>query len=185
MKIIKNVIFILFVTLMMGYAGGDIKPTSTDEGFYFIGKIGAGQTFESSNWDYFSCGKENDRYGLIGFGFGYRYRYDPIWFIDGEFGIYTSFNEDGDADRTDYDISIRPGYTFTNYGIDFFGIIAETYTKLETDTSDWTLGAGVGIGYPLTKNTKITFDYQYQLQDFDNTNNVRNDKALVGFKYSF
>ena len=187
----KKILAALAAIATIGFAGGDITPVepvipaSTDEGFYFVGKIGSGQTFETSDWNYFDEDAGNNVYGMVGLATGYRYRITPEWFVDGELGLYTSFYGQDGMGRTDYDISVRPGYTFTGYGIDVYGILAETYTKIEGAGHDWTTGVGIGAGYNVTEKIKVTAEYQYQIQDFNGFDNVKNDKVMVGLRYSF
>jgi opacity protein-like surface antigen len=186
----KKILMALVATLTMAFAGGDIAPVAqvapdaSTSGFYVTGKLGAGQTFKSSDWDYFSDGSGNNVYSMLGLGLGYRYTITPEWFVDGEFGIYTSFYGEDGLGRTDYDFSVRPGYVITPEW-EVYGILAETYTKIQTKGHDWTTGVGAGVGYNLTKNLKVTAEYQYQIQDFNGYNNVKNDRATIGLRYSF
>jgi opacity protein-like surface antigen len=192
MEKMKMIALSMITATGLAMAGGDISPvasvvtqTTDDSGFYVTGKIGAGQTFETSDWNYFDDGDGNNVYNMVGLGAGYRYRLTQEWFVDGELGLYTSFYGADGMNRTDYDVSIRPGYTFGGYGVDLYGIIAETYTKIEGHGHDWTTGIGAGIGYNVTDNLKITAEYQYQIQDFNGYDDVKNDKIMAGLRYTF
>jgi opacity protein-like surface antigen len=187
----KKILLSTIVAGTMVMAGGDIAPVaqvapdSDDSGFYVTGKIGSGQTFQTSDWNYFDEDAGNNVYGMVGLGAGYRYRFNPEWFVDAELGLYTAFYGEDGMERTDYDVSVRPGYTFSDYGIDVYAILAETYTKIQKHGHDWTTGVGAGIGYNVTKDLKITAEYQYQIQDFNGYNDVKNDRVMVGLRYSF
>jgi len=173
-------------------AGGDIAPVTqvtpdSDDGFYITGKIGAMQTFDTNSWDYFSDGPSNEVMGAIGIGVGYRYSIDPDWFADLEVGIVTSFNGEDRFSRSDYDLTVRPGYRVTE-DFDVYGILGASYVEIRNNFGkwdDWTPTLGAGVGYDITKNVKATVEYQYNFQDFDNIKDLRNDKIMVGLRYAF
>jgi predicted porin len=184
----KKILMSTIVAGTLAIAGGDISPVvqvaPDDSGFYAGMAAGAGQTFKTSDWNYFDEGNGNDVYAMLGIFAGYRYSINPEWFVDGQLGVYTTAGSVDIVDRTDVDISIRPGYRITPEW-DVYGILAETYTRIEGYGSDWTTGVGIGVGYDINKDVKATVEYQYQIQDWNGYAEVKNDKIMVGLRYTF
>ena len=191
---IKNVLTAGVIATAISFAGGNIVPTTQsvsvpDSGFYVTGKIGSGQSFNSGEWNYFDDGNgiNNDVYSMIGLGFGYRYSINSNWFIDSELGVYTTADSTY-LDRTDYELSVRPGYRITQ-DWDIYGILGADYVSIREKSigyheKDWTPQVGLGVGYNLNTDLKATVEYTYNTNDFKDQD-FKNDKVVVGLRYSF
>jgi opacity protein-like surface antigen len=174
-------------------AGGDIDPVtlqevSTDAGFYTGLSLGASQTFLTSDWDYFSTDdNHNDVMYQLGFFSGYRYSINPDFFVDGQVGIDTTFAGNKDYDKTNIDFTVRPGYRVTK-DIDLFAIVGASYTQFEgfgSKDTDWSPQIGFGGYYDITDSISAGVEYTYNTADFDDVEDLRNDKVLITAKYRF
>jgi opacity protein-like surface antigen len=191
----KKILMSLTAMAAVATAGGDIAPVvtvetpvaKTDAGFYAGISAGAGQTFKTSEWDYFSTGEDNKVMYMLGAFGGYRYSIDPKWFVDGQVGVTTSFAGNKDYDRTDVDFSVRPGYRITDK-IDAYAVLGYSYVQFEgygDKISDWSPQVGIGASYDLTDSVSAGIEYTYNTSDFDNIDDLKNDKVLLTATYRF
>jgi opacity protein-like surface antigen len=195
----KKILMSLTAMTAIVVAGGDIAPVepvtnvdvsatkATDEGFYTGISAGAGQTFFNSDWSYFSTSNDNKVMYMLGAFGGYRYSIDPQWFVDGQVGVTTSFAGNQDFDRTDIDLTVRPGYRFTDK-IDGYAILGASYVQFEgygDKINDWSPQVGLGVSYDWTKSLSTGIEYTYNTSDFDSINDLKNDKILLTATYRF
>jgi len=167
------------------FAGGDVAPipvvvdTVEKTGFYVGATLSAQRTY-SSDKDWFDTVASQDKAGSLGLLVGYEYN-DYLAF---EGRVATTVFEEDYAEVTTYSIFVKPQYPvteeFTVYALLGFGNTIAKGTDaggLEFGFDPYRVGYeilnqsgfqwGVGIGYDITEDFMITFDYISYANDED------------------